>query len=59
MMPLTRIDRVDGVNEQQTAQQVVKDLCKVLFETQKKLMDVKNECVELRRELEDVKRRMT
>ena len=58
-MPLTRIDRVDGVNEQQTAQQVVKDLCKVLFETQKKLMDVNNECVELRRELEDVKRRMT
>jgi vacuolar-type H+-ATPase subunit D/Vma8 len=34
------------------------ELCRVLFDTQRKLMEVNNECVELRSELEEVKRRV-
>lgn len=55
-MSLSKIDRVNGVNENQSPQQVLADLCRALFDTQKKLMEVNNECVELRRELEEIKR---
>ncbi len=54
-MSLFRIDQVKGVDESQPPAVVLAELCIVLFDTQKKLMQVNNECVELRRELEDIK----
>jgi hypothetical protein len=57
-MHLSKMDRVDGVEANQAPQKVITDLCRALFDTQKKLMEVNNECVELRHELEEIKRKM-
>ena len=55
-MALTKIDDVHGVDVHQSPQKVLADLCTVLFESQRKLAEVNNECVKLRTELDGLKR---
>jgi hypothetical protein len=55
-MPLSRIDTIRGVDPNQSPQRVLADLCKVLLDTQMKLSQVNNECIDLRNELEQMKR---
>jgi hypothetical protein len=57
-MALSRINSVSGVDESRPSQRLLAELCRVLFDTQRKLMEVNNECVDLRSELEEVKRRV-
>ena len=55
-MSLTRIDQVNRVDEKQAPPKVLEDLCRVLFDTQKKTMELNNECNELRQEIEEIRR---
>lgn len=55
-MALSKIDTVHGVDFNQSPQKVLSDLCKVLLDTQTKLAEVNNECLKLRKELDDLKR---
>jgi hypothetical protein len=54
-MSLVKIDRVDDVDENQPPQKVLADVCRALRETRVRLMDVNNECISLRKELEALK----
>ncbi len=55
-MSLSRIDSVRGVDSNQSPQKVLTDLCQVLLETQTKLAEVINECINMRKELNELKR---
>ena len=57
-MSLSKIDQVRGVESHQSPQKVLADLCQVLSETQTKLAEVNNECIKLRSELDELKRRV-
>ena len=55
-MTLERIDRIPSVDETHHPQIVIRELCRLLNETARTLVDVNNECIELRREVEELKR---
>ena len=55
-MSLSKIDTVCGVDFNQSPQKVLSDLCSVLLDTQTKLAEVNNECIKLRKELDELKR---
>jgi hypothetical protein len=55
-MALSKIDSVRGVDFNQSPQKVLSDLCAVLLDTQMKLAEVNNECLKLRKELDELRR---
>jgi hypothetical protein len=55
-MALSKIDSVHGVDFNQSPQKVLSDLCTVLLDTQMKLAEVNNECLKLRKELDELRR---
>jgi hypothetical protein len=58
IMSLTRIDSFARVDAKLPPQEAIAELCRVLFDTQRKLVEINNECIELRRELDGIKSRV-
>ena len=56
-MSLSKIDLVGHVNESQPLPSLIKEICQKLRDTQLKLMQVNNECLQLRQELNELKRK--
>jgi len=56
-MSLFRITLVTPVKPGKPTVEMIAELCKVLGETQRRLMEVNNECVELRKEVNALKKK--
>ena len=54
-MSLTSINAVQAVEPNGPPGEVIRELCSTLFEAQKRLMNVNNECVRLQSEVAELK----